>query len=70
VSRRFNLRRKIDLTGVSGVGVIAHGCEFDDGSVALLWAPPHKSYVWWRSIADLEATHGHNGTTRVEWVDE
>lgn len=35
--RTFELVRYRDPSGVSGTGVVAEGCLFTDGSVALRW---------------------------------
>lgn len=69
MTRRFNLVRYVDHTGVSGVGNVAEGVMFSDGSVVLHWFGEHSSIVVWRSLDDAIAVHGHNGATRVEWVD-
>lgn len=68
--RRFDLLREVDHSGVSGVGCVAEGVEFSDGSVALRWLGIHASTVLWRSIEDALAVHGHDGSTRVEWLDD
>lgn len=65
----FVLRRHKDISGVSGLGVVAHGCEFEDGSVALRWPGEHPSTAVWPDIRDVEAIHGHEGTTLVEYQD-
>lgn len=38
--RTFVLRRNEDISGVSGVGIVAEGIEFSDGVVALRWLVP------------------------------
>ncbi len=67
--RRFNLIRKDDLTGISGVGIIAEGAEYSNGSVALTWLTPHWSGAWFISIHEVKHIHGHNGKTKVVWID-
>jgi predicted heme/steroid binding protein len=69
--RRFTLERDEDVSGVSGTGTVAEGVEFTDGSVALVWnTGPHKSTVVWpRGIQSVEAIHGHDGKTRVVFLD-
>lgn len=67
---RFWLIRDIDVTGVSGEGRVAEGVRFTDGSVALRWRGPYASTAVWDGIDDVLAVHGHNGSTRVEWIDE
>lgn len=68
--RRFHLQRDVDVTGVSGTGVVAEGVQFTDGTAALRWRSDHTSTAVYSSIADVETIHGHNGATRVVWVDE
>lgn len=67
--RRFVLRRIEDVSGVSGVGIVAEGCVFSDGIAVLRWAVALRSTAVYSSIEELEAIHGHNGATRVEWID-
>lgn len=71
--RRFLLVRDEDVTGVSGVGVVAQGVHFVDVDVvALHWASEWPTSVVFhnRGIASVEHVHGHGGRTRIEWLDE
>lgn len=68
--RRFKLIRKEDVNGTSGLGFVAEGCEFDNGSVALTWLTPHFSGTWFLSIHEVKVLHGHGGKTRVKWIDK
>lgn len=70
VARRFWLRRDTDVTGYSGRGIVAEGIQWDDGTVALHWRGDHRSTVIWRDMAGVMAVHGHDGATRVVWVDK
>lgn len=66
--RTFTLQRDYDVSGVSGVGLVAEGVKFSDGKIALRWVTgDHHSTVVWDSIEAVEAVHGHGGTTRVIW---
>jgi hypothetical protein len=67
--RRFELHRDTDATGVSGTGAVAEGVEFHDRTAALRWKSQFKSTAVYASVADVEAIHGHQGQTRVVWVD-
>ena len=85
VFRRFELHRDTDVSGVSGTGVVADGVEFPDqltvrfddgqhltlpaGWVRLTWRGESSSTALWPSVGDVEKVHGHNGATRVVWVD-
>jgi hypothetical protein len=70
--RRFDLVRDEDVTGVSGTGVVAQGVWFPDGDVVVLrWTSAWPTSVVFheRGLDSIEAVHGHNGKTRVEWLD-
>lgn len=70
--RRFELHRDEDVSGVSGTGVVAEGVAFGgDGPVALRWTSEWPTSVVFhdRGIESLEAVHGHNGRTRIVWLD-
>ena len=69
--RRFVLRRNVDVTGVSGTGVVAEGVEFSSGVVALTWLSAWPTSVVFhdRGIESVEAVHGHGGATVIEWLD-
>lgn len=76
--RRFSIIRDQDVTGVSGTGLVAEGCQFSDGTCVVRWRPvaPEKARkglapttVVHADIASVETLHGHNGATRVEWLD-
>ena len=68
--RAFVLRRMEDVTGVSGVGIVAEGVEFSDGTVALRWTSAWPTSVVFhdRGIESVEAVHGHGGKTQIVWV--
>jgi hypothetical protein len=69
MSRRFELHRDIDHTGISGTGVVAEGVQFSDGFTVLRWRGIHASTVVWESLTDAAEVHGHNGATRFIFVD-
>lgn len=64
----FILQRHVDHSGVSGTGVVAEGAEFSDGSVALRWPGEHPSTAVWPDMRDMEAIHGHQGDTVVQYT--
>lgn len=68
--RTFNLIRKEDVSGVSGVGRIAEGVQFHDGQVVMSWFGQHHTLEIAPDIKSVEAIHGHEGKTRVVWDDE
>lgn len=67
--RQFRLVRDEDVTGVSGVGVVANGVVFPDGVVAMRWVSEWPTSVVFhdRGVEAVEAVHGHGGATRIEW---
>jgi hypothetical protein len=67
--KRFQLHRVIDATGVSGTGVVAEGVEFSDGTCALRWLTQVASTGYYRTIGDVTYIHGHEGQTKVIWID-
>ena len=70
--RRFELHRDEDVSGVSGTGIVAEGVAFSDGGpVALRWTSEWPTSVVFhdRGEESLEAVHGHNGRTRIVWLD-
>lgn len=69
-SRRFELHRDLDVTGISGTGVVADGVDFPDGLVVVHWRGRRPSTVTWQGgISDVVAVHGHGGHTRIVWLD-
>ena len=66
--RLFRLVRQEDVSGVSGVGVVAEGCQFHDGQVAMSWFGQHHTLEISPSIESITAIHGHEGRTVVEWI--
>lgn len=67
--RAFQLVRETDVTGVSGTGIVAEGVEFTDGTVALRWVGKNPTSVVFHDhgIKSVEAIHGHDGLTRIEF---
>jgi hypothetical protein len=75
--RRFYLWRDRDFTGVSGTGTVAEGVLFSDGTVVLVWTVFSPSVVVRTPrvegqdvMAEVVRIHGHDGWTRVEWIDD
>lgn len=68
--RRFELHRDQDVSGVSGLGVVAEGVQFTDGRCVYRWL----SGVATTNVADclehIVDIHGHGGATRVVWIDQ
>lgn len=70
--RAFVLERVEDVSGVSGTGIVAGGVEFPDGVVALRWYSDWPTSVVFhdRGIEAVNKIHGHDGRTRVVWLQE
>ena len=64
-ARRFTLVRDVDVSGVSGTGIVADGVIWPDGTVSVRWRGERPSIVHWQSLDDVKAIHGHNGATRI-----
>jgi hypothetical protein len=82
--RYFELHRDRDVSGVSGEGVVADGFVvpfeytmlFPTGTrtmppewVVLVWRGTARSIVIWPSLGAATTVHGHDGATRIVWVD-
>ncbi len=67
--RRFVLERIEDVSGTSGTGVVAEGCEFSNGQVVMHWISQLESMEFCPSIRVIEKIHGHEGRTIVRWLD-
>lgn len=61
--------RHSDPSGISGVGLVAYGVQFDDGHVAVRWVSESPSTSLWDDVDDLMAVHGHRGATVLHWMD-
>lgn len=68
-SRRFELVRHRDPSGVSGTGVVALGVEWSDKTVSMRWLGNGRAFANWNNIHDVIRIHGHNGATEVRWID-
>lgn len=49
---------------------VAEGVRWGDGTVAVRWLSEHASTVVWPDLETALAVHGHDGATRVEWVEQ
>ena len=72
--RRFYLQRNQDASGVSGLGRVAEGCQFDNDWCALVWLTAKDEgdevHSYYRNIERVTEIHGHAGMTQVIWVDD
>jgi hypothetical protein len=68
--RRFELHRDVDISTISGVGIVAEGVIFTDGSVALRWLSDRPTTTTFNCIEDVEAIHCHGGLSRIVFLDK
>ena len=68
--RRFKLARLVDVTGISGTGVVAVGVQFPDGHVHMQWVTGIPNITQALNMANLIAVHCHEGNSIIEWIDE
>lgn len=68
--RRFLLNRKIDDSGISGVGLVAEACEYGDKKCVLRWLGRIDSFEFFNSIEELIEIHGHQGHSQIVWIDK
>lgn len=68
--KRFWLDRVSDISGTSGIGRVAEGVVFSNGWCAMHWLSKYTSVAFYQSVAELEAIHGHNGSTIVVYEEE
>jgi hypothetical protein len=61
----FVFNRKQDISGISGTGIIAQGCEFESGITLLCWLGSTPSIVLHDSFQNILDIHGHNGATEI-----
>jgi hypothetical protein len=64
------LVRDQDVSGVSGTGVVAEGVEFANGLVVMAWLSDYPTVTLYQTIAHTLAIHGHQGKSRIEWLDK
>lgn len=78
--RRFHLHRVADATGISGTGIVGEGVEFTDGTTVMRWRElpeddpnyirgVRATTVVYPSVDAVLALHGHNGWSRIDWID-
>lgn len=67
--RRFYLNRAEDISGISGLGRVCEGVEWDNGKVSLCWFGTYHVLESADNIHTIEHIHGHSGKTVVEWLD-
>ena len=64
--RLYKLIRSVDISGISGTGLVAWATEYPNGWVTVSWVikPECPSVVIYKSLQDAIDIHGHNGATK------
>jgi hypothetical protein len=58
------------VSGISGLGDVADGVLWPDGTASVRWRGEHPSIVFWdRGRVSVEFIHGHQGATEIVFVD-
>ena len=65
IIQHFYLKRKVDVSGTSGTGIVARGVILPSGNCVLEWLTFHSSIAIYKNIEDVEKIHGHDGATEV-----
>lgn len=69
--REFMLQRDEDASGVSGTGIVALGTMFESsGKCVLHWETRWHTIGVYDSIEEVEEIHGHEGRTRIVWLED
>jgi len=68
--KKFYLQRNEDLSGVSGIGIVAEGVEFSDGTAVIRWLGDKSSTGVYASVRELIRIHGHEGKTIIVWAKD
>ena len=64
----FVLERFEDVSQISGLGIIAEGVIWSDGTVAYRWLSDIATTVIADNIETVEKLHGHDGKTRIKYL--
>ena len=66
----FVLERFEDVSGISGLGIIAEGIIFSDGTVVYRWLSDIATTVFADNIETIKILHGHDGKTQLKIISE
>lgn len=63
--KTFYLLRHEDLHGHAGLGVVAEGVIFDDGSAVMTWLSRWKTVTTFENVIAVNELHSHGGRTEL-----
>lgn len=64
----FIMERFEDISKISGLGIIAEGIIWSDGTVAYRWLSDIATTVIAENIETVEMLHGHDGKTKIRII--
>lgn len=64
----FIMEREEDVSGISGIGIVAEGIIFSDGTVVYRWLSDIATTNIAKCIDDVEKLHGHDGRTEIRII--
>lgn len=67
MAQSFKLMRRMDISGVSGTGLVAEGVVFKNGKTVLCWTRPPYAISVFDSTGEMMSVHGHGGSTELVW---
>lgn len=64
------MQRRVDVSGISGAGLVAFGTVYPGGRTTLAWCVGEVASVTvYDCPEDVERIHGHDGNTVLIWID-
>jgi hypothetical protein len=71
IPRTYLLIREVDHSGSSGIGTVAEGTEWSDGSHSLRWRGEDPcTQSWEQGLRSVLKVHGHGGSTYAVFFDD
>jgi len=68
--RRFHFERGKDVSGISGIGIVAEGVLLTDTKECVVhWLGKRACINIYHSLEDVIFVHGHEGSTQIVWDD-
>lgn len=64
----FKLIRNNDISGISGTGLVAYGCEFQYNFIVLFWIGSINSMTFHTSMSNIEHIHCHSGLSFIQYI--